>query len=168
VKNKYDKIWDACRDVVNGHCLTGLRDLFDPCESTYRNTNLLEKIEIINAIRQKANCSFKEITDAFLDCYDNESYQHIMSVYPYSIFLLLRQVLGYKKNQGTIKELEEVVDLLCNEVCELDTEIKVNALLELEKSDLELALILISKKNKEVFNKVMNFAIKKIDNINNI
>jgi hypothetical protein len=170
---KYDKIWDICRNVAssNGNKLTGLRDLFDPHETTYIKTDLFDKIEIISLIRKKTNCSFKEIADAFLDYYDNESYQHIIPAYPYAVFLLLGQVSGHNKNKdATPVNLEEITDLLCNETCESesDIKIKVNTLLDFEKNYLELAFTMISKKNKKVLNNIINFAINKIDNFTDI
>lgn len=111
---KNDKIWDVCRDVTteNGKTISGLRDLFDIYESTYSNTTIQEKVEIIRHICKNAECSFSDIYAAFNDCYDNENYKHIKEDVYAGIFRIYRFLCPLEQNGKSDNDIEELVDSL--------------------------------------------------------
>ena len=106
-----DKIWDVCRDVesASGKRITGLRDLFDTGESTYSNTTVQETIEIIQEICKEAKCGFRDIYMAFMDCYDNERYQHIMPSANKGICKIYANLYNINGSE-TIKDPDEKIE----------------------------------------------------------
>ena len=107
-----DKIWDVCRDVESksGGRISGLRDLFDTGETTYSNTTAQDKIEIIQEICKKAKCGFTDIYLAFMDCYDNERYQHIMPESKKGICKIYAALYNINSPETTFKDHEEEVE----------------------------------------------------------
>ena len=78
--DKSDLVLTACTSVktTNGKRILGIRDLFDIREGSYDDTTLMEKLEIVENICNRANCKFIDIFNAFIECYDRNGYEHII------------------------------------------------------------------------------------------